>query len=151
MNVQSGDLWHFHRMGHTVVIPTNEMIRNTLPPQAVMGGGLALQAAQRMPSLPRIYGDFLDTMGRKSYGFLWVPSLKVICLPTKADWRNDSILSYIVTGCKRLRSLIQNNSDLLIATPILGCGLGNLDIRDVYPVMVEHLDHPRISIITQEK
>jgi hypothetical protein len=55
------NLWDFHATGAWIVIPTNLGWRRN--GTNVMGRGLALQAAQRYPDLPREYGQWCQNRG----------------------------------------------------------------------------------------
>jgi O-acetyl-ADP-ribose deacetylase (regulator of RNase III) len=62
-----------------------------------------------------------------------------LLFPTKRHWREDSDLAGIEAG---LVWLVENYEKLgmeSLAIPALGCGLGNLDWRDVGPIMCRHL------------
>ena len=49
-----GDIWDYHAKGHWVGITTNAVTKEN--GEAVMGRGIALQAAQRFPLLARQLG-----------------------------------------------------------------------------------------------
>jgi len=137
MEYTSGDIWALARQNDGfVIVPTNTYRRKD--GKAVMGAGLALDAAQKHPELPKLLGDHIGEWEDRI--FFHVPS-RVICLPTKRNWRNPSRLEWIEQGCKEVAVFDQILRDFgfeppLIYVPSLGCGLGELDWeRQVRPVV----------------
>lgn len=58
---------------------------------------------------------------------------------TKRHWRDNSDLSGIEEGLKWVVTNHKTENIKSIALPALGCGLGNLDWKEVGPVMCRHL------------
>jgi len=58
---------------------------------------------------------------------------------TKRHWKEDSDLKGIEEGLNWLVSNYRKEGIKSIALPALGCGLGNLDWKDIGPTMVRHL------------
>lgn len=58
-----GNLWDFHRAESNcfIVIPTNGVLKAN--GDAVMGAGLAKQAAQQFPTLPKLLGQAIHDTG----------------------------------------------------------------------------------------
>lgn len=126
----------------TVVIPTNTL--------GVMGAGLALDAAKRIPGLELAYKRACR-QGEIAPGILFVyrqtGGQTIICLPTKRHFRDMSHLEDVEAGIRKLASC----PDLgRIAVPKLGCGLGGLSWSQVRPLLYQHLgdrrDHTLICI-----
>jgi hypothetical protein len=138
----TGDIWHFHSKGAWAVIPTNMQYTND---GAVMGAGLALQAAVRFPDLRQKYALFLHT----GTSFLVVHEYRLLLLPTKDHWKDPSPMSLIVRGCVNLQTWAElYDVHPPCAIPRLGCGLGGLRWEDVKPVMEEHLTTPNFVVVT---
>lgn len=135
-----GDLWKWqqeapHGQVRWVVIPTNLEVKKD--GAAVMGAGLAKQAAERYKSLPHYYGG---RMKDTANGFLVVAgTAKVICLPTKARWKDRSVFALIELGLHSLAEWKQTRPDDLVGLPKLGCGLGGLKWEEVKPLMERYL------------
>ena len=72
-----GDLWEFHSKNNWVVITTNGNVNSQ--GKAVMGRGIALQAAKKFPRLPKELGHYIQVLGNQTYSF---PKLKLITFPT---------------------------------------------------------------------
>ena len=57
----TGDMWDYHNSGYWVCVLTNGIVN--LDGNLVKGGGSALEAAQRFPTLPKIAGQFVYEHG----------------------------------------------------------------------------------------
>ena len=147
MQYQNGDLWELRsQTGGWVVITTNTTLRRD--GSAVMGAGLAKDAADRYPALDVRLGKHIKMFHDKLY-----IERPLICLPTKRDWRNDSRLIWIERGCHELADLGRVLKDVGNIEPIylpkLGCGLGGLNWeREVRPVMDAILDDNRFILVS---
>jgi len=140
MKYVQGDLWKTaHENSGWIVVPTNMLCRKD--GKAVMGAGVAKDAAELYPDLPVNLGEYLRS-GAKPLLYIEHP---IICLPTKVDWRDPSDLDLIENGCFELanfaRVLHSLNNYSPIYLPRLGCGLGGLNWeRQVRPVLDVILD-----------
>lgn len=141
MRYAKGDIWQVAELHNGfVVVTTNLVLKHN--GDAVMGAGIAKEAATRYPALPIALGGHIKRWGEKPLLF---PEGNVICLPTKTDWKQKSDIDLIERGCKELlwiaylleRSGLGKRS---IYLPRLGCGLGGLNWeRQVRPVVDAHL------------
>lgn len=112
------------------VIPTN--LNTNYKGEAIMGAGLALEAATRNPQLSLLYGKFL-TEGNKG---IYLTSNQLILFPTKEDWKKPSSLKLIANSAGELSYLIKNQTcNGLILMPQVGCGLGKLKWTEVKPML----------------
>jgi hypothetical protein len=131
-----------------VVIPTNVTRRKD--GTAVMGAGLAKEAARKYPSLPEKLGKHIVKFGANIY-----VDRPIICLPTKVHWKNPSLMSHIEHGCLQLSELSRvlssiGNEDVILI-PRLGCGLGGLNWeREVRPVVDSILTEDRFVLVSNE-
>lgn len=119
------DVWDFHAKGYFVVITTNRRLRSD--GTAVMGAGLAKQAAERYPDLPRRYGCCLAE-GRDRMSF---PAYRLLLAPTKDDWRLPavpSLVSELFTAVAQW-CLAHPDGAAVLAAP--GCGQGGLEWAEV--------------------
>jgi O-acetyl-ADP-ribose deacetylase (regulator of RNase III) len=120
--------------------------------QGVMGKGQALQAKQQFPHIFERYREMCKSSAlrvgqpavvRSNNGKLF------LLFPTKAHWRENSKLSYITDGLRFLTENYREWGIESLALPALGCGLGNLDWKDVGPILcsaVNALDLARAEI-----
>lgn len=147
------DIWTFHQEGSWIVIPTNTDVKaNGL---AVMGAGLAKQAAYRFPHLAGTYGEYLNhahTHAAKSVVYPDAPS-RTFLFPTKHHWNAVSTLSLIRANASDLARLYVLLSfwnptirDHPVYLPPLGCGLGGLDYPVVYQELATRLSDNFVSI-----
>jgi len=133
-----GDIWDFHKRGYWIVITTNGNVK--VNGEAVMGKGIALQAAKRFPDLPIHLGQRLETMGNRLNPF---PNISLFCFPTKWDWRDKSDLCLIAVSASQLvdyltEAYISVKPSVYLPRP--GCGNGQLDWKDVKPILEKYLD-----------
>ena len=148
MQYDTGDIWEL-ALAHKglVVVPTNTTLKKD--GLAVMGAGLAKDAAERFPSLPHRLGDHIKRWADRIY----VDS-HVICLPTKRDWRQPSTMELVERGCRELVELDRVFAicgyNRPIFVPQLGCGLGGLKWeRQVRPVVDSLLESERFILVSQ--
>lgn len=110
------------------VVTTNAMTRKD--GTAVMGGGIARQAAELMPDLPRELGLLLRQEGNQPY-IINGRSHTVVTMPTKQDWRDPSPMELVVSSAKRVAELAYVYRWDKVHAPQPGCGLGGLDWEEV--------------------
>jgi hypothetical protein len=139
MKVIQGDIWDYHALGHPVVITTNMQIKKD--GTAVMGKGIALQAAQRFPDLPRQYAQILP---QKEYaGVYYFGKYNLFTCPTKRHWRDNSDIYLIEESlCCIWLYITHHNTGLKlpIYLPPPGCGNGGLTWNEVQPKISRILD-----------
>jgi hypothetical protein len=145
MRTIHGDLWTPDAAWR--LIPTNTCVRRD--GTAVMGSGIALQAAQRYPDLPRELGAFLRHPIRGA-PVAHFPAYRLSCLPTKTDWRRPSDLDLIDRGLRQFLADLPSLPETApgpIALPLLGCGLGQLRSSDVLPLLHRLLDDRFVLVL----
>ncbi len=132
-----GDIWDFHEQGKWIVITTNGTIKAN--GELVMGKGIALQARQRYPDIPKTLGSYIKEYGTRvaldgQHGLIF--------FPTKYDWRKASDLKLIeVSACELTEQLeLVKGYPTPIYMPRPGCGNGGLNWEDVKPVLEKYLD-----------
>ncbi len=148
MKYMSGDIWELtDQLRGWAVIPTNTTIRSD--GKAVMGAGLAKEAAERFPGLPERLAEHIKIFGEGIY-----TEMPIVCLPTKHNWRQPSRIEWIEQGCRDLYRFGQLLSSVGHEQPIflpkLGCGLGGLNWeRQVRPLVDTILEGDRFVLVTQ--
>ena len=138
----SGDLWTFHAQGEWVAIPTNGIVNPS--GDAVMGAGLAKDAATRHPDLPRLLGQELRRSGNRPYAFIHP---RLITIPTKNHFRNPADPDLIVASIKEVVQLIEKRNIPRLYLPRIGCGLGQLSWPDVRTAIAPYVT-PRCYFVT---
>lgn len=112
-----------------------EALVNPVNCVGTMGKGLALVFKNRFPQAFRAYGHACaDGIIKPGIVFTFVEGGKTIFhLPTKRHWRDKSRLDDVTAGLAALRVEIARTGVQSVAVPALGCGLGGLSWRDVWP------------------
>lgn len=136
--IQRGDI--FDSECEAFINPVNLM--------GVMGKGLALEFKEEFPSMGSEYRK-LAISGETKIGQLHLHEVKnaqnpefngllIINFPTKSSWKNPSKLEYIEMGMKALVELIKQEEIKSVAIPGLGCGEGQLNWKDVQPIIEKY-------------
>jgi len=124
----------------------------------VMGAGLAKEFRERFPSNTYEYNSFC-TQGKMRTGEVLVHHIPqsfrksssteyIINFPTKMHYASASEISYIEEGLSSLVKALQDSKIRSVAIPALGCGLGQLNWRDVRLLITNALS-PRIEITVE--
>lgn len=130
----TGDIWDYHS-GHWIVITTNGTVKTN--GECVMGRGVAAQAKDRFPTLPRRLGGLLSRQGNRLFMF---PDCRILTFPVKHNWWEKADMGLIeqsVKGLLEFRDFFQVG-DIYMVRP--GCSNGRLDWKDVKPVLERYLD-----------
>ncbi|GMU92698.1 MAG: hypothetical protein AMXMBFR4_17560 [Candidatus Hydrogenedentota bacterium] len=115
---------------------------NTVNCVGVMGKGIALEFKKRFPDM---YKDYVRRceLGevRPGVPYLYRDVLppQIVNFPTKDHWKSVSRLEDIERGLRYLVGHFQEWNVTSIAVPPLGCGNGQLEWRDVGPLMYRYL------------
>jgi len=131
------DILRLKPVVNAIVNPTNT--------RGAMGAGLALALREAFP--PAYYEDFvkackdekvkigkLHTWTDPANGFI------LINLPTKDHFADPSKIEYVKRGLRSLRTYLSERPLMSIVMPMLGCGLGQLDEKEVEALNYEYLD-----------
>lgn len=132
----NGNIWYFSDWNFWIVIPTNGDIKNT--GEAVMGAGLAKQAAKRFPFLPLELGKHLKAHGNRVFAF---SAKQILTFPTKHRWVEDSSLYLIEQSTEQLLVLVDKHElKPPFYLPHVGCGNGKRTWDEVEPILKDILD-----------
>ena len=156
-----GDLWDFHPT-HWIVVPVNcGWNKRGL---AIMGTGVALDAAKRFPYLRKVWGQYCQEAAAATYrrdrvdviaGCLvrFDTASRCILFPTKPldvakpsfSWRLPAALLLIEQSAGTLAALrgtpLRDGSRVdRVALPLVGCGAGGLQRHEVLPILRRELD-----------
>jgi len=171
-----GDLWVLaHQLNaDAVCITTNGFCKKD--GTAVLGRGCALEAVQRWPELPKIYGHMLKTLGlRVDVMLLRDQDYHLVAFPVKpvsvrANNMSTNVLRYkrvnyptgtfvpgwaamadpnlIVKSCLELMNHIDKNKWDITLLPRPGCGNGGLDWNEVKLLITPILDD-RVIVVSK--
>lgn len=139
----TGDLWSYP--ADAMVIPTNGSVRKD--GTAIMGAGVAKEAARRWPDLPDRLGQDIREEGVR-VAVLLQDDVYVVAFPTKISPWQKSRLDLIETGARDLAKLSSRRwtNWETVVLPRVGCGLGGLDWEDVKPVLSRYLDDRFVAV-----
>lgn len=168
----AGDIWD--RFGKSfIVVPVNigwKRGRGGYPGANVMGAGVAKEAAERVPELPMLYGEFC-AMHREKTPVTFDLSTGLVLFPTKPlgdnpamSWRGSATLDLVKRSAEELadmkwmnRSTIRSNhdgdrpplplEDDDVYVPLVGCGNGGLDAGQVVPLLKDILQDDRFLLV----
>ena len=142
-----GDIWNFASQGW-IVVTTNSVIKSD--GTAVMGAGIALEAAKRFPSLPLELASRLRNVGNCVHYFL---DYKIITFPTKRHWKDKSEIDLIIAGAAQLKKDLLTfrcqQRPVQYFLPRLGCGNGGLAWEDVTKAVQPYLDEPEFIFVNR--
>jgi len=140
-----GNIWDHPNKYGAIVITTNGIVKNN--GEAVMGRGIALEAKQNYPDLPKRLGNVLKQFGN----ITWLHEFDfwngeedyqkwVITLPVKHHWKDKADIELIQDSIFRLVAIADEVGIKKIIMPRPGCGNGGLKWEDVKPVIEPYLD-----------
>lgn len=142
--LRGADLWDFLHLNHWVVVTTNTVVKKN--GKAVMGSGIAKDAADRFPHLPKAYGTYLKAAAERS-DIAVIPLIGLVLFPTKYNWSDPSDLELIRKNAVQLANRFAEHNILHHENPIsrvflppIGTGLGSLNWQDVEKVLSSILD-----------
>lgn len=121
---------------------------NTVNTEGVMGKGIAKRFRDEFPAMFREYRKLCET-GQLKIGrlHLWKGEPNwILNFPTKTTWRRPSSLEYLEAGLETFRSTYKKLGITSVAFPPLGCGNGELDWRQVKPVMERYLENLDVPV-----
>ena len=138
--VEQGNIWD---MECDIRCITTNGITNASG-QAIMGRGVALQAANLYPELKTHLGSSLRSGGNKVY--YW-PEYDIVTFPTKHHWKQDADLRLIEKSAWELMILVINNSWKRVLLPAPGTLNGKLSWSNEVKPMLEKLQLPDSIVV----
>ena len=136
------NMWDFDSEQYYRVITTNGYIKKN--GKAVMGKGIALQAAERYPELPNLLAKHIKVWGNVVGVF---KEYKIITFPTKNNWREKSSYELVRKSCHDLFEMCICYNISKIVMPKVGCSNGGLEWDKVRKIIYKELDDDFIEII----
>jgi len=137
-----GDIWEHADRGEIIVITTNGSL--TRDGRAVLGRGVARQAAVRFPGIADKLGRLLAEQGSHVFDLGGC----VVSFPVEETAWSQPDLRIIARSAEELRRLADRSGWQRIVVPRPGCGGGGLAWKDVQPLLVPWFDH-RFTVISQ--
>lgn len=137
-----------------VVIPTNGQRKSN--GDAVMGAGVAKEAAARFKMLPMRLGGRLRDEGNHVF-FMSNESVVIgdnrlfrgiVTFPTKTKWKERSTPALIERSAKELVDLVAHCRPSAVILPRVGTGLGGLGWVVVKAILEKHLKDDLYVVVT---
>ncbi len=125
-----------------------QVLVNTVNTDGVMGKGIAKTFKEIYPIMFEKYKSFCEN-GQLDVGMLYLYKTDnkwILNFPTKTSWKKQSRLEYIEKGLEKFVDTYNEKNINSIAFPQLGCGNGNLDWKDVKPIMEKYLGDLPINV-----
>lgn len=123
-----GDIWEHAAVG-TIAITTNGSLTRT--GRAVLGRGVAQQAALRFPDIAEILGRLLAKHGNHVFDL----GHGIVSFPVEETAWSQPDLRLIARSAQELRDLTDRSEWPLVVVPRPGCGGGGLSWKDVQPLL----------------
>ena len=137
-----GDIWEYATTG-VIVITTNGSL--TRDGRAVIGRGVAKQAALRYPGLAEKLGILLFEGGNHVFDL----GCGIVTFPVEETAWSQPDLRIIARSAVELRLLADRSGWKLIVVPRPGCGGGGLAWKDVRPLLEPCFDQRFLVISSQ--
>lgn len=158
-----GDLWTYtHEKPIIRCITTNGMVKRD--GTCVMGRGCAREAAKKYPELPKLLGVSIrnngnilrvfPNLGARMWAVAGADDNKnigdhIIAFPVKHKWMEPADPLLIVASAETLARVARKDPDTIFLLPRPGCGNGQLDWKDVKPLLEFMPDN--VLVITNQK
>ena len=126
--------------GGDIFLSECEVLVNPVNCVGVMGKGLALQFKEKHPQMFEDYREICKS-GLLSPGLLWLWKKRVLCFPTKLNWRDPSKEEYVLLGLEKFKTTYKEKGLTSVAFPLLGAGLGGLNREWVIQKIKETLEN----------
>ncbi len=141
------DIWNYADKGWIVVTTNNVVKRDG---EAVMGAGIALEAARRFPALPKELAERMKSNGHRIHYF---QEYGIVAYPTKFHWKDKSDLNLIIAGAVQLKADVNTfryqQRPVKYYLPRLGCGNGGLEWHNVAKAVQPYLDEPEFIFVSK--
>lgn len=137
------DIWSYQGQA-ILAITTNGSL--TPDGRAIMGRGVAKQAAERFPELRHKLGRLLQVRGNHVHEIL----LGLVSFPVEETPFSLPELSLIRRSAEELRQLTDQCGWRQVVVPRPGCGGGGMRWEEVKPVLEEFFDDRFIVVAARE-
>lgn len=141
-----------HGPADAICITTNGVLRKD--GRAVMGRGVALDAAKRFEFIANDLGVYLRKYGNRVFNMgkrrdnMNGRYVNVITFPTKHDWHDKSDIELIKISAMQLVALADKFKFRTIYLPRPGCANGGLNWEQLVKPIIEPILDDRFVIVT---
>jgi hypothetical protein len=136
-----GDIWEYSGRGVIVISASGSLTRDG---RAVLGRGVARQAALRFPGIAEKLGRLLAQRGNHVFDL----GDGIVSFPVEESAWSLPDLRIIARSAQELRALADASAWKKIIVPRPGCGGGGLAWEDVRPLL-EPLFDERFLVVSQ--
>lgn len=118
-----------------------DILVNAVNPIGSMGGGIARAFVLRYPEMEREYIEFCKNGGYENAftQFYKVKGSHTVCNLLTVDRCIQAYYGYIEKGLNELVQYMRATNSKGAALPLLGCGIGGLDVEDVLGIYLNIL------------
>lgn len=144
-----GDL--FNQKADAIAITTNGTV--TKAGRAVMGRGVAKIAKETWEDIDMTLGNDISVFGNHVHS-LYYDGARQICVvsfPVKHSWFEKADPKLIEQSCRELRELADAQGWKYVVLPRPGCGNGQLEWKDVQPLVANELDDRFVVVNNEEE
>jgi len=141
------DVWSVSTFQDWICVPTNGTVNRM--GLAVMGAGVAKQAAQLHPNLKSELAHRLYVGGNMVYTFCHYRPC-IVTFPVKHIWQAKADIGLIVKSAETLMTLLDLDMNKYVKKvwlPKPGCGNGQLSWGDVKPMIEPILTDRRVIVV----
>lgn len=153
MQLIQANIWEYADKLDYVCITTNSVIKQN--GELVMGAGNALQAKQRVPTLPLDFGNQIKSknLQGKFYGLL-LSHEKYLAFQTKLHYQDESPLDVVSKSVSALERLANKYPDKTFGLPFPAISNGKRTVAEILPMLetlpnnvyVYHLDKLNLGV-----
>ena len=140
-----GNAWEVYLDYDVLCLTTNGFVKND--GSCVMGRGIAKEAKDRFPALPKILGEGIRRYGNRCIKLAKVNDTQLISFVVKHNWWEEADIKLIIKSANEVVEMADKFGWKNILLPRPGCGNGKLKWNDVKPILEEILDD-RFYVIT---
>jgi hypothetical protein len=128
----TGNIWDYHQKGNYILVTTNGSV--TDKGACIMGRGIALQAKERFPKLPKMLGTKIKATGNFPHIF---PEYKIITFPVKRRYFEMADLKLIEYSAIMLVKALEDPRDFWRTRDDI---LWNMVVHDAYlPARIDNV------------
>ena len=117
-----------------VCVTTNSILNKK--GELVMGAGIALEAKNRYPKLPSVFGDKVDRLDAVGGDYYILQHKNIIAFQTKRHYRENSPVDLVRKSINRLKFLATFFDDKVFGLPFPAINNGGLKKEDVLPMLL---------------
>lgn len=145
MILERGNMWDVFGKTDLFLITTNPVVRKD--GYAVMGAGIAKQAATKYPEIPKSFGQLLENSDDSRDKCGWICTLNgqaIGYFMVKDHWANTARVDIIAESIDDLKSWLTSHKYSRVDLNFPGIGNGKLKREDVLPLLEQLPDSVHI-------